>query len=69
MGTVTIIRWRFGYKIADRRKRDSLGSEGVGGHGGCWINDYDCGAPDCPMARYDGKPETLTPPAEERHAP
>ncbi|MFH1568988.1 MAG: hypothetical protein ABIL09_13410, partial [Gemmatimonadota bacterium] len=40
--------WRFGYKLSEK-ERARAGRDNVGGHAGCWINDYDCGAPDCPM--------------------
>jgi hypothetical protein len=50
---ITVFRWFFGYKLPPP-KRKSLGM--YGHHSGCWINDYDCGEPDCVMARHSGKP-------------
>ena len=57
--SIQVIRWRFGWKVNPKKKRDHIGSNS-GEHGGCWINDCDCGKPDCPMARFDGRPEVLT---------
>jgi hypothetical protein len=56
---IVLYRWRFGYKLSTK-ERARRGMANDGGHAGCWINEYDCGAPDCIMAKYDGKPEQLT---------
>lgn len=33
----------------------------LGEHSGCWVNDYDCGHPECPLREHKGAPR-----AEER---
>lgn len=50
-----IIHQRFG-PLYSEHERHIWGSTNRTGHGGCWINDHDCGRPDCIMAELSGEP-------------
>jgi len=53
---VKVLVWTFGFKLNAKQRARRGGVEGH--HGGCWINDWDCGDPDCTMARRDPGPTT-----------
>lgn len=55
MTAIKVWVWRSGYRLSSK-ERARIGRD-LGHHAGCWINDYDCGDPTCPMAHHDGRPE------------
>ena len=56
---MTIIRVQFGPVLTERETKALNYADALGRHDGCWINDWDCGAPDCPMRRFGELPETI----------
>jgi hypothetical protein len=57
--TLLLIKRRFGPKHTETELRRMNFGAGFNGHDGCWVNDWDCGDPDCPMGPHDGQPEKL----------
>ena len=56
---MTIIRVQFGPVLTERETKALYYNGMLGPHSGCWINDYNCDAPDCPMRHYREIPEPL----------
>lgn len=53
LSCVAVFR-RFGPRLSEKQRRrlnDSSAAE-MAEHGGCWVNDYDCGKPGCVMAEH-----------------
>lgn len=48
-----VILRTFGPTFTGKELRRMNDAGELGEHGGCWVNDWDCGR-DCPMATYPG---------------
>ena len=62
MTTITLYVFHNGEFKLSEKARDRIGRYSAE-HGGCWINDYYCGRPGCPMERHEKSVEVryLTP--------
>jgi hypothetical protein len=59
--SLVVIRRCFGPRCTERelRRMNDRSDPTFVQHAGCWVNDFDCGAPDCPMGRHDDAPELV----------
>jgi hypothetical protein len=55
MEALVSYRWTFGPVFTAKQTERMNYAGTLGEHAGCWVNEYDCGAADCPMRRHDGR--------------
>ena len=58
---VLVVKRRFGPRFEERERKRMNGRSDPAfmPHAGCWINEWDCGAPDCVMGLHGGEPELV----------
>lgn len=50
-----VIKRQFGPKLTAKQQRNTIGL-----HGGCWVNDADCGDSECVAAQHSGAPMQIS---------